>query len=54
MSLIYQVICDVLEEQGRITAAIECFQQMGINLTEDTDFHAERALWELSEWLHGI
>ena len=46
---IYRVICDVLERDGRITEAIECFQQMQRELREDMSIRNEKEQWELSE-----
>ena len=46
---IYRVICGVLEEDGRVTEAIELFQQMQLELGEDMSIHDERAQWELGE-----
>ena len=47
--LVYRVICDILEGDGRLTQAIECFRQMQNELPEDTGSHDERAQWELSK-----
>ena len=46
---IFRVICDVLEGDGRVMEAIECFQQMQRELGEETSIDNERAQWELSE-----
>ena len=46
------MICDVLEGDGRVTKAIECFQQMQSKLGEATGIHNERVEWELSECYH--
>ena len=43
------MICDVLEGDGRVTEAIECFKQMYRELGGDTSIHNERVQWELSE-----
>jgi tetratricopeptide (TPR) repeat protein len=41
--LVYRVICDILEGDGRLAQAIECFRQMQ---NEDTSTHDGRAQWE--------
>ena len=33
--LVYQAVCDVLEQDGRLTEAIQCFRKMQNDLTED-------------------
>ena len=48
--MVYRAICDILEQDGRITEAIGCFRQMQAELTEDSNIHDERIQWELSEW----
>lgn len=48
--VIYQAICDVLEEAGRVTEAIECFRQMQSELGESTSIYDERVQWEFGEW----
>ncbi|KAI9571053.1 hypothetical protein HD554DRAFT_2169413 [Boletus coccyginus] len=45
--VIYRVICDILEWDGRLAETIECFQQMQSELPEDAGVHDERAEWEL-------
>ena len=47
--LVYCVVCDILERDGRLTEAIECFRQMQNELPEDTGSHDGRAQWELSK-----
>ena len=47
--VVYRVICDILERDGRLTDAVECFQQMQSELPEDAGVHDERAEWELGE-----
>ncbi|KAF8548436.1 hypothetical protein OG21DRAFT_1489393 [Imleria badia] len=44
--VVYCVICDILEEDGRLTEAIECFQQMQNELPEDTGMQDERTQWK--------
>ncbi|KAH0826747.1 hypothetical protein J3R83DRAFT_5154 [Lanmaoa asiatica] len=48
---IYRTICNVLEEDGRIKEAIDCFRQMRSELSEDTSTNDERVQWELGGWL---
>jgi hypothetical protein len=48
---IYRVMCDMVEGDGRITEAIECFRRMQSELSEDTSMHDERAQWERGGWL---
>ncbi|KAI9571626.1 hypothetical protein HD554DRAFT_1798465 [Boletus coccyginus] len=43
---IYCAICDVLERGGRLTEAVECFQQLQNALPEDTAVDDERGEWE--------
>jgi len=50
MFVIYRVICDILERDGRFTEAAECFGQMQNELPEDAGSHNERLEWELSGW----
>ncbi|KAI9449372.1 hypothetical protein HD554DRAFT_2331399 [Boletus coccyginus] len=38
-------------KDGRLTEAVECFQQMQIKLPEDGGVCDEQAEWELSGWL---
>ncbi|KAF8548434.1 hypothetical protein OG21DRAFT_1516295 [Imleria badia] len=45
--VVYCVICDILEGDGRLTEAIECFQQMQNELSEDMGMQDERAKREL-------
>ena len=49
----YRVICDVLEGDGRVTVAIECFQQMQREIGKNTSIYDERVQWELSECYRG-
>lgn len=44
--VIYSGICDMLEGDGRIASATECFQQMQNELEENTSSNDERAKWE--------
>jgi len=44
--VVYRVICDVLERGGRLTEAVECFQQMQNELSEDAGLPDERAGWQ--------
>ena len=48
--LVYQAVCDVLEQDGRLTEAIQCFQKMLNDLTEDTSAYMA---WEVGEWVQG-
>ena len=48
--LVYQAICDVLEQDGRLTEAIQCFQKMQNDLTKDTSMYTA---WEVGEWVQG-
>jgi len=47
--VVYRVICDILERDGRLTHAVECFQQMQNELPQDAGVRDERAEWELGE-----
>ena len=47
--VIYRAMCDVLEEDGRVSEAIECFQRLQSELGEDMGNHNEQALSELGE-----
>jgi len=51
MFIVYHVICDILERDGRLAEAVECFQQMRSELPEDVSVCDERAEWELGGWL---
>ena len=44
--LVYQAVCDVLEQDGQLTEAIQCFQKMQNDLTEDTSTYAA---WKVGE-----
>ena len=44
--VIYHVICNILERDGRVMEAIEYFRQMQSELSVDTSVHDERAQWE--------
>ena len=48
--LVYQAVCDVLEQDGRLTEAIQCFRKMQNNLTEDMSTYTA---WEVGEWVQG-
>ncbi|KAI9456190.1 WD40-repeat-containing domain protein [Boletus coccyginus] len=45
--IVYRVICDILERDGRLVEAVECFQQMQSELPEDAGVRDEREKWEL-------
>ncbi|KAI9571574.1 hypothetical protein HD554DRAFT_2168842 [Boletus coccyginus] len=45
--VVYRVICDILERDGRVTEALKCFRQMQNELPEDAGAHDERSGWEL-------
>ena len=49
--VIYCVICDTLEGDGRVMEAIKIFRQMESELSEDTSMCDERMQWEHGEWL---
>ena len=49
--VIYRVICDMLEGDGCVMEAIDCFRQMQSELSEDTSMHDERVQWERGRWL---
>ncbi|KAI9571644.1 hypothetical protein HD554DRAFT_1800783 [Boletus coccyginus] len=46
--VVYRVMCDILERDGRVTEAVECFRQMQNELAEDVGVHDERAEWRLN------
>ena len=48
--LVYQAVCDILEQDGRLTEAIQCFRKMQNNLTEDMSTYTA---WEVGEWVQG-
>ena len=48
---IYCIICNILEWNGRLMEAVECFQQMLNKPAEDASVSNERVEWELSGWL---
>ena len=48
--LVYQTVCDVMEQDGRLTEAIQFFQKMLNDLTEDTSTYT---VWEVGEWVQG-
>ena len=48
--LAYRAVCNVLEQDGRLTEAIQCFQKMQNDLTEDT---STCMAWEVGEWVQG-
>ena len=48
--LVYQTVCDVLEQDGRLTEAVQCFHKMQSDLTEDTSTYMA---WEVGEWVQG-
>ncbi|KAF8548148.1 WD40 repeat-like protein [Imleria badia] len=45
--LAYRSICDILERDGYLTQAVECFRQMQNELQDDKSKHDERVQWEL-------
>ncbi|KAI9454841.1 hypothetical protein HD554DRAFT_2042943 [Boletus coccyginus] len=45
--VVYRVICNILEQDGRLTEAVECFLQMEKELPEDAGVGNERVEWEL-------
>ncbi|KAI9456188.1 WD40-repeat-containing domain protein [Boletus coccyginus] len=45
--IVYRVICNSLERDGRLVEAVECFQQMQSELPEDAGVRDEREKWEL-------
>ena len=47
---VYQAVCDVLEQDGRLTEAIQCFRKMQTDFTEDMSTHTA---WEVGEWVQG-
>ncbi|KAI9571049.1 hypothetical protein HD554DRAFT_2238808 [Boletus coccyginus] len=49
--VVYRVICDILERDGRLTEAAECFRQMQSKLPGHAGVRDERAEWELGRWL---
>ena len=49
-SLVYQAVCDVLEQDSRLAEAIQCFQKMQSDLIEDTSTYTA---WEVGEWVQG-
>ena len=49
--LVYQAVCDVLEQGGRFTEAIQSFQKMQSDLTEDTA--RTYTAWGVGEWVQG-
>ncbi|KAN0082589.1 hypothetical protein V8E55_008384 [Tylopilus felleus] len=50
--VLYRVICDILDDNGRLTEAFDCFQKMQDELHENTDGYEERAQWELVKRFH--
>ena len=48
--LAYQAVCDVLEQDGRLTQAVQCFQKMQSDLIEDASMYTA---WEVGEWVQG-
>ena len=48
--LAYQAVCDILEQDGRLTEAIQCFQKMQNDSTEDT---CSYTAWEVGECVQG-
>lgn len=47
--LIYRVVCEVLEENGRLTEAVECFRKMQNDLSDNSGAHGEHAQWEIGK-----
>ena len=48
--LVYQAVCDVLEHEGRLTEAIQCFQKLQNDFIEDTSTYTA---WKVGEWVQG-
>ena len=48
--LVYQAVCDVLEQDGRLTEAVQYFQKMQSDLIEDASMYTA---WEVGEWVQG-
>ncbi|KAI9571066.1 hypothetical protein HD554DRAFT_2077895 [Boletus coccyginus] len=44
--IVYRVICDILERDGRLVEAVECFQKMQSELPEDASVPHEREKWK--------
>ncbi|KAI9457924.1 hypothetical protein HD554DRAFT_2331179 [Boletus coccyginus] len=44
--VVYRIICDILEQHGRLTEAVECFLQMQNELQEDAGVGNEREEWK--------
>ena len=42
----------ILEDDGRLTEAFDCFQKMQDELLENTDAYKKRAQWELGKRSH--
>ena len=49
--VVCRVICDMLEGDGRVMEATECFRQMQSEISEDTSIQDERVQWEHGGWL---
>ncbi|KAI9571077.1 WD40-repeat-containing domain protein [Boletus coccyginus] len=45
--VVFRIICDILERDGRLAEAVECFQQMQNELPGDAGVCNERGKWEL-------
>ncbi|KAI9571750.1 hypothetical protein HD554DRAFT_1817238 [Boletus coccyginus] len=45
--VVCRVICDILERDGRLAEALECFRQMRDEIPEDADLCDEQSEWEL-------
>ena len=50
ISVIYWVICDRLEKIGRITDAVECFNEMTTELGGETNMDGDVLQWASGEW----
>ena len=48
--LVYQTACNVLEQDGRLMEAIQCFQRAQDDLTEDANTYTT---WEIGEMIRG-
>ena len=55
MFVVYRVVCNILEGDGRLTEAAECFRQLQNALPWNTVMHDlmhdERVQWECGRWL---
>jgi hypothetical protein len=49
---LYRAVCDALEEDDRVTEAMECFRMMKDELSEETHAFDDRPQWELGGSFH--